>query len=59
VETPEPHRYRSPLLGDPIRPEVSRGPLQQAELVEVDDCFSFTPEDQPGAVAEAIARFAA
>jgi pimeloyl-ACP methyl ester carboxylesterase len=32
--------------------------LPQAELVEVDDCFSFTPEDQPGAVAEALARFA-
>ncbi len=33
--------------------------LPQAELVEVDDCFSFTPEDQPSAVAAALARFAA
>jgi pimeloyl-ACP methyl ester carboxylesterase len=32
--------------------------LPQAELVEVDDCFSFTPEDQPGAVAAAVASFA-
>jgi pimeloyl-ACP methyl ester carboxylesterase len=30
--------------------------LQRAELVEVDDCFSFTPEDQPAAVAAAISR---
>jgi pimeloyl-ACP methyl ester carboxylesterase len=32
--------------------------LPQATLVEVDDCFSFTPEDQPAAVAGAIASFA-
>jgi pimeloyl-ACP methyl ester carboxylesterase len=33
--------------------------LPQAQLVEVGDCFSFTPEDQPGAVAAAITAFAA
>jgi pimeloyl-ACP methyl ester carboxylesterase len=33
--------------------------LERAELVEVEDCFSFTPEDQPAAVAAAIAGFAA
>jgi pimeloyl-ACP methyl ester carboxylesterase len=31
--------------------------LPRAELVEVEDCFSFTPEDQPGAVAAAIVGF--
>lgn len=29
--------------------------LPAARLVEVDDCFSFTPEDRPDAVADAIA----
>jgi pimeloyl-ACP methyl ester carboxylesterase len=33
--------------------------LSDARVVEVDDCFSFTPEDQPGAVAEAIGEFLA
>lgn len=33
--------------------------LPAAELVEVDDSYSFTPEDAPAAVAEAIAAFAA
>jgi pimeloyl-ACP methyl ester carboxylesterase len=32
--------------------------LPAAELVELDDCFSFTPEDQPAALAAAIAGFA-
>ncbi len=32
--------------------------LKRADLVEVEDCFSFTPEDQPAAVAAAIAAFA-
>ncbi len=31
--------------------------LPSAHLVEVDDCFSFTPEDQPRAVASAISSF--
>jgi pimeloyl-ACP methyl ester carboxylesterase len=31
--------------------------LPAARLVEVDDCFSFTPEDRPEAVAAAIASF--
>jgi pimeloyl-ACP methyl ester carboxylesterase len=31
--------------------------LGDARVVEVDDCYSFTPEDQPAAVAEAIAGF--
>lgn len=32
--------------------------LPDARLVEVDDCFSFTPEDRPGPLAAAIAAFA-
>jgi pimeloyl-ACP methyl ester carboxylesterase len=32
--------------------------LPAAELVELDDCYSFTPEDQPAALAAAIAGFA-
>ena len=32
--------------------------LPNAELVEIDDSYSFTPEDQPQAVADAIAAFA-
>lgn len=32
--------------------------LPGADLVEVHDCFSFTPEDQPGLLATAIAGFA-
>jgi pimeloyl-ACP methyl ester carboxylesterase len=33
--------------------------LADARVVEIDDCYSFTPEDQPAALAEAIAQFAA
>ena len=33
--------------------------LPNAELVEIDDSYSFTPEDQPAAVADALASFAA
>jgi pimeloyl-ACP methyl ester carboxylesterase len=33
--------------------------LAHGELVRIDDAFSFTPEDQPAAVAAAIRRFAA
>ncbi len=33
--------------------------LKHGELVRIDDAFSFTPEDQPDAVAEAIRQFAA
>jgi pimeloyl-ACP methyl ester carboxylesterase len=32
--------------------------LADARIVELDDCYSFTPEDQPAAVADAIAAFA-
>ena len=32
--------------------------LGQGELVRIDDAYSFTPEDQPAAVAAAIKRFA-
>ena len=32
--------------------------LEHGELVEIDDSYSFTPEDQPQAVAAAIASFA-
>jgi len=32
--------------------------LSDAELVTIDDSFSFTPEDRPDAVAAAIRRFA-
>ena len=32
--------------------------LKRGELVRIDDAFSFTPEDQPDAVAEAIRDFA-
>ena len=34
------------------------GALADARIVELDDCYSFTPEDQPVAVADAIAAFA-
>ncbi len=34
------------------------GALKQGELVRIDDAFSFTPEDRPDAVAEAIREFA-
>jgi pimeloyl-ACP methyl ester carboxylesterase len=33
--------------------------LSTAELVEIDDSYSFTPEDQPAAVAAAISSWAA
>ena len=32
--------------------------LANAQIVELDDCYSFTPEDQPVALADAIAAFA-
>jgi pimeloyl-ACP methyl ester carboxylesterase len=32
--------------------------LAEASLIEIDDSYSFTPEDQPAALAEAIAAFA-
>ncbi len=32
--------------------------LADARLVEIDDAYSFTPEDQPEALADAIAGFA-
>lgn len=35
------------------------GALQNGSLVQIDDSFSFTPEDQPAAVAAAIRSFAA
>jgi pimeloyl-ACP methyl ester carboxylesterase len=58
--------WRQPALfvwsrEDPVFPiEHARSyaeALPAARLVEVDDCFSFTPEDQPQAVAAAIASF--
>jgi pimeloyl-ACP methyl ester carboxylesterase len=58
--------WRKPVLfvwsrEDPVFPiEHARRyaeALPGARLVEVEDCFSFTPEDQPQAVAAAIARF--
>lgn len=33
--------------------------LKHSDLVQIDDAYSFTPEDQPAPVAAAIARFAA
>jgi pimeloyl-ACP methyl ester carboxylesterase len=59
--------WRKPVLfvwssEDPVFPvEHARRyaeALPAARLVEVDDCFSFTPEDQPGPLAAAIAGFA-
>jgi len=35
------------------------GALQNGSLVQIEDSFSFTPEDQPTAVATAIRSFAA
>jgi pimeloyl-ACP methyl ester carboxylesterase len=35
------------------------GELEDARVIELDDCYSFTPEDQPGALADAIGAFAA
>jgi pimeloyl-ACP methyl ester carboxylesterase len=32
--------------------------LKHGELVRIDDSYSFTPEDRPDAVAEAIREFA-
>jgi pimeloyl-ACP methyl ester carboxylesterase len=55
--------WRKPVLfvwsrEDPVFPiehaRRYRGDLSDARLVELDDCFSFTPEDQPGRVTEAI-----
>jgi pimeloyl-ACP methyl ester carboxylesterase len=59
--------WRKPVLlvwsrEDPVFPiEHARryaDALSDAHLVELDDCFSFTPEDQPGRVAEAISSAA-
>jgi pimeloyl-ACP methyl ester carboxylesterase len=59
--------WRKPILfvwsnEDPVFPvEHARRyarALPGADLVEVDDCFSFTPEDQPGPLAAAITGFA-
>ncbi len=33
--------------------------LRHGELVLIEDAYSFTPEDQPARLADAIARFAA
>lgn len=61
-------RWREPVLlvwsrEDPVFPleHAARyaAALPQARIVELDDCFSFTPEDQPVAVADAIAAFVA
>lgn len=58
--------WRKPVLfvwsrEDPVFPiEHARryaAALPAGRLVEVDDCFSFTPEDRPQAVAAAIASF--
>jgi pimeloyl-ACP methyl ester carboxylesterase len=47
---------------DPIFPlahaERYAAALPAAELMAIDDSFSFTPEDQPAVVADAIGRFA-
>jgi pimeloyl-ACP methyl ester carboxylesterase len=60
-------RWHKPTLfvwsrEDPVFPiEHARryaSELADASIVEVDDCYSFTPEDQPAAVADAIAEFA-
>jgi pimeloyl-ACP methyl ester carboxylesterase len=60
--------WRRPVLlawssEDPVFPiEHARryaGELPSARLVELEDSYSFTPEDQPLALAEAIAGFAA
>jgi pimeloyl-ACP methyl ester carboxylesterase len=60
--------WRRPILfvwsrKDPVFPiEHARryaAALADARVLEVDDCFSFTPEDQPAKLAAAIADFAA
>ena len=60
--------WRKPTLlvwwrQDPVFPLAHArryaGELTDAELVEIDDAYSFTPEDAPGAVAAAIFGFAA
>ncbi|HSR94595.1 MAG TPA: alpha/beta hydrolase, partial [Solirubrobacterales bacterium] len=40
------------------RAERYAGALKHGELARIDDAYSFTPEDQPDAVAEAIRGFA-
>jgi pimeloyl-ACP methyl ester carboxylesterase len=59
-------RWREPTLfvwsrEDPVFPiEHARryvNALRNAELDELDDCYSFTPEDQPASVAHAVAAF--
>ena len=60
-------RWRDPALlvwsrEDPVFPIAHARryaeALPTAELVELDDSYSFTPEDQPAALAAAIAEFA-
>lgn len=58
--------WRKPALlvwsrEDPVFPiehaRRYRDEIPNARLVEVEDCFSFTPEDRPDAVASALADF--
>jgi pimeloyl-ACP methyl ester carboxylesterase len=42
----------------PAHAERYASALKKGEIVRIDDAYSFTPEDQPGAVAEAIRDFA-
>ena len=60
-------RFERPVLlawsrEDPVFPfahaERYAAALQNAELVALDDSYSFTPEDQPAALAAALAAFA-
>jgi len=61
-------RFDRPVLlvwspEDPVFPfahaEAYAGELRRARLERITDAFSFTGEDQPDALASAIARFAA